>query len=84
MLLLFIPKSGNVTAFTNSKLPKIYYERTKTTMKNSIKRILAIVMALAVLFSLSVSAFAAATPEATIDYSRTGSLSLYKYDMTYL
>lgn len=51
-------------------------------MKTNIKRILAIVMALAVIFSLSVSAFAAATPEATIDYSRTGSLSLYKYDMT--
>ena len=82
MLLLFITKSGNVTAFTNSKLPKIYYERTMTTMKNSIKRILAIMMALAVIFSLSVSAFAAATPEATIDYSRTGSLSLNKYDMT--
>lgn len=82
MLLLFVPKSGNVTAFTNSKLPKIYYERTKTTMKNSIKRIFAIVMALAVLFSLSVNAFAASTPEATIDYSRKGSLSLYKYDMT--
>ena len=51
-------------------------------MKNSIKRIFAIVMALAVLFSLSVSAFAAATPEATIDYGRKGSISLYKYDMT--
>ena len=51
-------------------------------MKTHIKRIFTIVMALAVLFSLSVSAFAAVTPEATIDYSRTGSLNLYKYDMT--
>ena len=51
-------------------------------MKTNIKRIFTIVMALAVLFSLSVSVFAASTPEATIDYSRTGSLSLYKYDMT--
>ena len=51
-------------------------------MKNSIKRFFAIVMALAVIFSLSVSAFAAATPEATIDYRRKGSISLYKYDMT--
>ena len=51
-------------------------------MKTHIKRIFTIVMALAVIFSLSVSAFAASTPEATIDYSRTGSLSLYKYDMT--
>ena len=51
-------------------------------MKYKIKRIFAIVMALAVIFSLSVSAFAAATPEATIDYGRKGSISLYKYDMT--
>ncbi|MBQ6568568.1 MAG: hypothetical protein IJL80_16100, partial [Treponema sp.] len=51
-------------------------------MRNNFKRIFAIVMALSILFSLSVSAFAAATPEATIDDSRKGSLSLYKYDMT--
>lgn len=51
-------------------------------MKTNIKRIFSIVMALAVLFSLSLNAFAAATPEATIDYTRTGFLSLYKYDMT--
>lgn len=51
-------------------------------MKTHIKRIFTIVMALAVLFSLSVNAFAASTPEATIDYSRKGSISLYKYDMT--
>ena len=51
-------------------------------MKTNIKRILSIVMALAVLFSLSLNAFAAATPEATIDYTKKGSISLYKYDMT--
>ena len=51
-------------------------------MKYKIKRIFAIVMALAVIFSLSVSAFAAATPEAAIDYGRKGSIQLYKYDMT--
>ena len=51
-------------------------------MKTNIKRILSIVMALAVLFSLSINAFAAATPEATIDYTKKGSISLYKYDMT--
>ena len=51
-------------------------------MKYKIKRILAIVMALAVIFSLSVSAFAAATPSAVIDYGRKGSIQLYKYDMT--
>ena len=51
-------------------------------MKTNIKRILAAMMAIAILFTLSVSAFAASTPEATIDYTRTGSLSIYKYDMT--
>ncbi len=51
-------------------------------MKHNIKRILAIMMAVAILFTLSVSAFAAATPDAVIDYGRKGSLQLYKYDMT--
>ena len=51
-------------------------------MRNNFKRIFAIVMALSILFSLSVTAFAAATPEATIDYTKKGSISLYKYDMT--
>ena len=51
-------------------------------MKNSIKRIFTIVMALAVIFSLSVNAFAASAPDAVIDYGRKGSISLYKYDMT--
>lgn len=47
-------------------------------MKNNIKRILSVMMALAVLFSLSVSAFAASTPEATIDYTKKGSNPLKK------
>ena len=51
-------------------------------MKNNIKRILAVMMIVAVLFTLSITAFAAATPEATIDYTKKGSISLYKYDMT--
>ncbi len=51
-------------------------------MRNNFKRIFAIVMALSILFSLSVTTFAAATPEATIDYTKKGSISLYKYDMT--
>ncbi|MBR4656014.1 MAG: SpaH/EbpB family LPXTG-anchored major pilin [Oscillospiraceae bacterium] len=51
-------------------------------MKSNIKRILAAIMAVAVLFSLSVNAFAASTPDATIDYGRKGSIQLYKYDMT--
>ena len=51
-------------------------------MKHNIKRILAITMAVAILFTLSVSAFATATPEAAIDYGRKGSIQLYKYDIT--
>ena len=51
-------------------------------MKHNFKRILAAIMAVAMLFSLSVNAFAAATPNATIDYGRKGSIQLYKYDMT--
>ena len=51
-------------------------------MKTNIKRIFSVFMAMAVLFSLCINAYATATPEATIDYSRKGSLSLYKYDMT--
>lgn len=51
-------------------------------MKHNIKRILTAILAVAVLFSLSVNAFAATVPEATIDYGRKGSLQLYKYDMT--
>ena len=51
-------------------------------MKTNFKRIFAIVMALSILFSLSLNAFAATTTKATIDYSHKGSLSLYKYDMT--
>ena len=51
-------------------------------MKNNMKRIFVIVMTVTILFSLCINSFAATTPEATIDYSRKGSLSLYKYDMT--
>ena len=51
-------------------------------MKTNIKRIFSVFMAMAVLFSLCINAYATATPEAIIDYSRKGSLSLYKYDMT--
>ena len=46
------------------------------------KRILAVLMTVTILFSLAISAYAASTPEATIDFSKKGSISLYKYDMT--
>jgi len=51
-------------------------------MKNSVKRFGAILLALIMLFSLSVSVGAATVPEATIDFSKTGSIDIYKYDLT--
>ena len=70
------------TKCITSHSTKSYCERTTPNMKNNVKHFLSLVMAVAILFSLSVSAFAAVTSEATIDFSRNGSLSLYKYDMT--
>lgn len=51
-------------------------------MKRSIARILAIVMALSILCSLSVGVAAATVDDATIDTTRTGSIDIYKYDLT--
>ena len=51
-------------------------------MKTKYNRVLAAVMALVILCSFSATAFAASTPEATIDYTKKGSITLYKYDMT--
>ena len=51
-------------------------------MKTTIKRISAIVMAIAILFSLAAVASAATVPNATIDFSKRGSIDLYKYDLT--
>ena len=51
-------------------------------MKNSIKRIGALIMALAVFFSLALTVSAATVPNATIDATRTGSIDIYKYDLT--
>lgn len=51
-------------------------------MKHSIKRLGAILMAVAILFSLAVSASAATVSDATIDTGRTGSIDIYKYDLT--
>ena len=46
------------------------------------KRIFALLLAVVMLCGLSVSAFAAPVDEATIDTSRTGSINLWKYDLT--
>ena len=43
------------------------------------KKVFAIMLALACIFSLSITAFA---DDATIDYTKTGTLNIYKYDMT--
>ena len=51
-------------------------------MKHTIRRIGAAVLALAVLLSIGLAASAAPVPEATIDTGRTGSIEIYKYDMT--
>ena len=51
-------------------------------MKTTIKRISAIVMAIAILFSLAAVASAATVPNATIDFFKRGSIDLYKYDLT--
>lgn len=47
-----------------------------------LKRILAAVMALSILLSLSIGVSAATVDNATIDTTRTGSIDIYKYDLT--
>lgn len=47
-----------------------------------LKRILAAVMALSILLSLSIGVNAATVDTATIDTTRTGSIEIYKYDLT--
>ena len=51
-------------------------------MKTSFKRLGAILMAVAILFSFTGAADAATVPTATIDTGRTGSIDIYKYDLT--
>ena len=51
-------------------------------MKNSIKRIGALIMAIAILCTMALTVSAATVPEATIDTTRTGSIDIYKYDLT--
>ena len=51
-------------------------------MNTNFKRFSAILMAFAIIFCLAVSAGAATVPNATIDTTRTGSIDLYKYDLT--
>ena len=46
------------------------------------KRYLAALMAITILFSLSIAVSAATVADATIDTTRTGSIEIYKYDLT--
>ena len=46
------------------------------------KKIFALLLAILVVSSFSITAFAAPVDEATIDTSRTGSLDIYKFDLT--
>ena len=46
------------------------------------KKIFALLLAILVVSSFSITAFAAPVDEATIDTTRTGSLDIYKYDLT--
>ncbi len=46
------------------------------------KKLFALLLAVLMVCSFSVTAFAAPVDEATIDTSRTGNLSIYKYDLT--
>lgn len=43
---------------------------------------LSLIMALAMMLCMPIAAHAAPVAEATIDYSRTGSMDIYKYDLT--
>jgi fimbrial isopeptide formation D2 family protein/LPXTG-motif cell wall-anchored protein len=47
-----------------------------------LKKLFALLLAILVVSSFSITAFAAPVDEATIDTSRTGSLDIYKYDLT--
>ena len=51
-------------------------------MKTTLKSISAIVMAIAIIFSLAAVASAATVPNASIDHNQRGSIDLYKYDLT--
>ena len=46
----------------------------------TLKKALALIMSLAILCSIPITASAAPVPEATIDTTKTGSLSLFKYE----
>ena len=66
---------------TLERVTKNYYSIIQGRKRN-LKRIFALLLAILVVSSFSITAFAAPVDEATIDTSRTGSLDIYKYDLT--
>jgi len=61
--------------------PTISIKKGKCDMKN-FKRIITMCLALVLCLSCVPAAFAAEVADATIDQSRKGSLTIYKYDLT--
>ena len=51
-------------------------------MKTNTMRFFAAIMAITLLFTMSVGVSAATVPDAVIDTDRTGSIEIYKYDLT--
>ena len=64
--------------FPKQNTTKLYIQKGKFIMKKMFAIILALVMCL----SCVPAAFAAEVADATIDTSRTGSMTIYKYDLT--
>ena len=76
-----LPKKRSLLFFYPTP-PNYIKKRKDIDMKTSFKRLGAILMAVAILFSFTVAADAATVPTATIDTGRTGSIDIYKYDLT--
>ena len=51
-------------------------------LKKHLTRLMALVVSLLSLCAMSVGAFAATVSDATIDYTKTASMDIYKYDVT--
>lgn len=71
------------TNLERKKYMKLNFKRIcAIIMKSNFKRICAIVLTVAILFSLAVTVSAATVPNATIDFTKTGKIDIYKYDLT--
>ena len=61
---------------------KIFSEFMEVTHMNTFKKIVSLMLALMVIMGCVSAVSAAPVAEATIDQSRKGSLTLYKYDLS--